>query len=70
MALRSAIKDTLTGREMTIAKCVADGKTSKEIASFLGIAYKTVDTHRSNIMKKLGLHNAASVASWAVKHAV
>jgi DNA-binding NarL/FixJ family response regulator len=56
-----------TPREREIIKLVAEGLKSKEIAESLGISLKTVETHRSNTMKKLGLRNAAELTAYAVK---
>jgi DNA-binding CsgD family transcriptional regulator len=52
---RSSILDKLTVREMQIASLIKDGKSSEEIAKNLVISKKTVDFHRANIRKKLGL---------------
>ena len=46
---------------------IAEGKSNKEIGSLLGVATKTVDNHRSRLMQKLGVHNAASLTLVAVR---
>ena len=46
---------------------IAEGKSNKEIGSLLGVATKTVDNHRSRLMQKLGVHNAASLTLVAVQ---
>lgn len=51
----------LTDRELTIVRMVADGKITKEIADKLCISVRTVETHRSKIMKKLGVSNASEM---------
>ena len=58
---------TLSAREMEIMQSIAEGKSNKEIASLLGVATKTVDNHRSRLMQKLGVHNAASLTRVAVQ---
>jgi len=57
----------LSHREMEVLKMLGEGYQNKEIASMLNISVKTVETHRGNIMDKLGLHNAASLAGYACK---
>lgn len=59
--------ETLTGREMEILKLVGEGYTSPEIADFLCISPKTVDKHRSNMMRKLDLHSAAALTAYALE---
>ena len=56
----------LTEREQTIAKLVAAGQMSKEIAATLNVSVRTVEKHRANIMDKLNLHNAAGLTSYAI----
>ncbi len=51
----------LTNREKEVMKCVVEGLTSKEIADKLFISTRTVDTHRSNLMKKLDVKNSISL---------
>jgi DNA-binding NarL/FixJ family response regulator len=51
----------LTDRELTIVRMVADGKITKEIADKLSISVRTVETHRSKIMKKLKVSNASEM---------
>ncbi len=59
--------ETLTPREMEILKLVGEGYTSPEIADFLCISPKTVDKHRSNMMRKLDLHSAAALTAYALE---
>jgi DNA-binding NarL/FixJ family response regulator len=58
----------LGGREAQVLKLVAVGRTSKEIARHLDISPNTVDVHRRNIMRKLGLHKAADLTRFAIRH--
>lgn len=58
----------LTRRELQVMEMLARGMTNGEIAMDLGIATKTVDTHRGNVLKKLGLRNNAELARFALKH--
>jgi DNA-binding NarL/FixJ family response regulator len=58
----------LTRQEHAILALVARGTTSKEIAHELGIAQKTVDTHRSNICRKLELHGNHALSRFAILH--
>lgn len=60
--------DDLTPREIEILKLIASGLTNKEIAEKLFIAIKTVDTHRTNLMQKLDLHNAAGLTRFAIRN--
>src|SRR4029077_12477779 len=52
---------TLSKRELEIIRYIRDGLTSKEIADILGIASKTIEVHRHNILKKLGVKNSAGL---------
>lgn len=58
----------LTKREREVMKLVAEGYRNRNIAEYLSISLKTVDKHRSNMMKKLDLHNTSSVTSYAIKN--
>jgi DNA-binding NarL/FixJ family response regulator len=58
----------LTERERTVLQLVAEGKTTKEIADRLGMAPKTVETHRSNLCGKLDIHDVATLTRFAVRH--
>lgn len=60
--------DRLTSRERQIVQLLAEGKTSKEIATALDISIKTADTHRANIMRKLDLHSLADVVRYAIRN--
>ncbi len=60
----------LTPREREIIQLIAEGKATKEIAGLLGISFKTADTHRSNLMRKLSLHSAADVVRYAIRNQI
>lgn len=62
------VHKSLTSREREIVQLLAEGKSSKEVASTLGISVKTAETHRSNIMRKLGTHSVSELVRFAVKH--
>lgn len=59
-----------TPRESEIIRLLAEGKTNKEIAALLGITVRTVETHRSKIMLKLGLHSLAELIHFALRHEI
>ena len=59
--------DSLTHREREILKLIAEGYKNKDVADYLFISLKTVEKHRSNLMKKLGLHNVAALTSFAIE---
>jgi DNA-binding NarL/FixJ family response regulator len=58
----------LTRRESEVIQLLAEGKSSKEIASMLNLSTKTAETHRSNIMRKLGFHSIRDLVVYAVKN--
>ena len=60
--------DALTPREREVLQRVAEGQVGKEIASGLDISLKTVESHRTNISRKLGLGNAAQMTRYAIRH--
>lgn len=64
---QSAVR-MLTEREREVLRLVADGQTTKEIADILGMAAKTVETHRSNLCSKLDIHDIATLTRFAVRH--
>jgi DNA-binding NarL/FixJ family response regulator len=59
--------EILSAREIEVMQSIAEGKSNKEIAVLLGVATKTVDNHRSRLMQKLRIHNAASLTLAAVQ---
>lgn len=58
----------LTEREIEVLQQIAEGNSSKQAASFLGISETTVNTHRRNIMAKLELPSATHLVRYAIKH--
>ena len=58
----------MTDRERQVLIRIALGRSNKLIARDLGVSVKTVEKHRSNLMRKLTLHNAAAVTRFAVQH--
>jgi DNA-binding NarL/FixJ family response regulator len=60
----------LTAREREVLQLVADGKSSKQIAMLLKLSAKTVDTHRRQVMDKLGLHSVAELTHYAIREGV
>lgn len=65
---RTRNKETLTPRERQVVQLLAEGKTTKEVASALNLSVKTAETHRSNIMGKLNLHSISEVVLYAVRN--
>jgi DNA-binding NarL/FixJ family response regulator len=65
---RSKCRETLTPRERQVVQLLAEGKTTKEVACVLDLSVKTAETHRSNIMGKLGLHSISEVVLYAVRN--
>jgi DNA-binding NarL/FixJ family response regulator len=63
----SARSIKLSKRELEVLKHIADGRNTKDIAFTLGVCVKTVEIHRMNIMKKLGLHSIAELTKYAIR---
>jgi DNA-binding NarL/FixJ family response regulator len=60
----------LTPREREVLQLIAEGNTTKEIASLLSVSVKTVETHRRNIMRKVNLHSVAELTKYAVQEGI
>ncbi len=61
-------KDFLTARETEVLQRIAEGYSTRDIAASLGLSAKTVDNHRTNMMRKLDLHNVASITRYALQN--
>lgn len=59
--------DPLSIRERQVLQLIAEGKSTKDVASLLGISTKTAESHRSRLMKKLDIHETASLVRYAVR---
>lgn len=57
-----------TKKQLEVIKLICEGMGSIEIAKVMGISDATVDTHRSNVMHKLGIHSVAMLVRWAIRH--
>jgi two-component system NarL family response regulator len=62
------VRRQLGGREEQVLRLIADGYSSKEIARNLQIAPSTVEVHRRNIMRKVGLHKVADLTRYAIRN--
>jgi DNA-binding NarL/FixJ family response regulator len=62
--------DVLTSREREVIQLLAEGRTSKEVAVTLNLSVKTAETHRTNLMRKLGLHSVADLTRYAVRNGI
>lgn len=60
----------LTAREREVLKLLAEGRTVRSVAALLGLSVKTVDAHKFNLMRKLGIHNKAELVMWAIQKRV
>jgi two-component system, NarL family, response regulator NreC len=63
-------KRGLTSREREVLKLLAEGQTVRSAAGALGVSAKTVDAHKFNLMRKLGIHNKAELVMWAIQKRV
>jgi len=59
--------DTLTRREREVLKLIGEGYKNKEIADYLCLSVKTVETHRANLMRKLDLHDVSALTTFAIE---
>lgn len=63
-------RDFLTAREREVVQLLAEEKSNKEIAASLGLSVHTVETHRSNIMRKLGTHSLSGLIRYALRNKI
>lgn len=63
-------REQLTGREQTVLLQLAQGKSNKDVAAALEISVRTVETHRKNIKRKLGISSTAGLTRYALEHGV
>jgi DNA-binding NarL/FixJ family response regulator len=62
--------DSLTPRQREILQMIAEGKSTKEIAFVLDVSVKTVETHRTTLMERTGIHDVAGLVVYAIQHGV
>lgn len=65
--LAFARKPALTVRERQVLKLLAEGRTVRSVAAILELSVKTVEAHKFNLMRKLGIHNKAELVMWAIQ---
>jgi DNA-binding NarL/FixJ family response regulator len=58
----------LSPREREIVQLLAEGRSNKEVAAALGISVKTAETHRSNVMQKMGFHSVTELVRYAIRN--
>lgn len=63
----SKVSPALTKREREVLQLIAEGKTTKDIASHLYVSIKTIETHRKQIMDKVGLNSVAELTKYAIR---
>ena len=69
-AAEEAPRSRLSAREREVVQLLAEGRTNKEIAARLEISTKTVETHRSSIMRKLNLHSVGELTRYAIRNKI
>ena len=60
----------LSSRETEVLQLIAEGKANKQIASELGVSFKTVDKHRQHLMSKLNIHDVAGLTRYAIREGI
>jgi DNA-binding NarL/FixJ family response regulator len=68
VARRSEIAAMLTSREQEVVTLIAEGYRTREMAQLLSLSHKTVERHRTNLMRKLGVRSATGVVAYAITH--
>ncbi len=69
-SVENSVFETLSNREREILQLIAEGHSTKEIAFKLNVSIKTIDTHRHNIMKKVGVKSIANLVKYAIKEGI
>jgi DNA-binding NarL/FixJ family response regulator len=64
------LRSMLTPREREVIQLLAEGKTTKEVATTLNLSVKTAETHRTNLMRKLDLHSVVDLTLYAVRNGI
>jgi two-component system, NarL family, response regulator NreC len=59
--------ELLTAREREVLQLIGEGKTTKAIAGVIGVSFKTAESHRSRVMKKLDIHETAGLVRYAIR---
>ncbi len=67
-AQKELTEPSVSPREREIVQLLAEGKSTKEVAFILDLSIKTVETHRSNVMRKLGIHSVSELVLYAVRN--
>ena len=67
---KNASADRLSPREREVLQLIAEGRRTKQIASGLQVSVKTIETHRRNIMEKLGIHTVAGLTKYAIREGI
>ena len=62
--------DPLTARERQVLQLVAEGMSTKEVAAFLNVSFKTAESHRTRIMSKLDIHGTAGLVRYAIRQGI
>jgi len=65
-----SLRSVLTPREREVIQLLAEGKTTKEVATTLNLSVKTAETHRTNLMRKLDLHSVVDLTLYAVRNGI
>jgi len=63
-------RNLLSSREVEVLQLIAEGKPSKQMATELGVSFKTVDKHRQHLMGKLNIHDVASLTRYAIDEGI
>ena len=67
IAHKTGVYERLTPRQREVVQLITEGFTSKEIAKKLNVSVKTIDTHRTQIMERLNIHDIASLVRYAIR---